>query len=479
VNRTLLESILCPICGRGEWTLYANEEVMVNYETGPREEVCMGEIVCPGGHHYPIRDFVLSFESLFPPDLKQEAAFWDRFYIWNIEQGAVGFHDLRRGFAPFMAQGVREAFPFADSVDRYDVHYQVAEHPLLRSGHTLLDIGVGLGWTSLHFARNGYVVTAFDPSFNPVRAAKAYAIEQGIFIEYICAAVGYIHFHTASFDNVAAFHSLHHVPDLRAGLGSVRKWLRPEGAIAVDEHIANSRLAKTLGEQLHKWAESEVWPRYRTISADELAQLPVEPHSALEDAGVDQVVPLLHEMFDVRYEHRRHVVLDHYPLLYYLWKDKDKGAFIHALEIANHLQELLRRADPDGGEYITIVAVNNPTERTSRTQAPGDGASLVTEAARVAGDKVNDAILGERAGPLFNEAGPESESVEELARLRSRVDELEGTLVEQNTWVISLEASHREKDREISRLNDHIRRLENGKVMRLLRLLRRRRNKRS
>ena len=44
----------------------------------------------------------------------------------------------------FLAQGVRETFPFADTIDRYDVHYAVAEHPLLRAGRTLLDIGVGL-----------------------------------------------------------------------------------------------------------------------------------------------------------------------------------------------------------------------------------------------------------------------------------------------------------------------------------------------
>ena len=217
-------------------------------------------MTCACGRQYPIREYVLSFAALFPADLQREAAFWDRFYLWNLAQGAVGFHDLRRGFAPFLARGVREAFPFADTIDRYDVHYEVAEHPLLRAGHTLLDIGVGLGWTSIHFARAGYAVTAFDPSLGPLQAAKAYAIQEGLAIEYLCAAMGYVDFQPGCFDNVAAFHSLHHVPDLEAGLLAVRRWLRPDGGLAVDEHIANSRLAGALGVALHEWAAAEVFP---------------------------------------------------------------------------------------------------------------------------------------------------------------------------------------------------------------------------
>src|SRR5579859_2126733 len=201
MHRTLLDTLRCPACGAGEWTLAVAEAATIPYPGGPRDEVRTGTATCACGRQYPIQEFVLSLAALFPADLQREAAFWDRFYLWNLAHGAVGFHDLRRGFAPFLAQGVTEAFPDAATIDRYDVHYQVAEHPLLRAGQTLLDVGVGLGWTSIHFARAGYQVTAFDPSLGPVQAAKAYAIGAGLPIEYLCAAMGYVAFRPGSFDN--------------------------------------------------------------------------------------------------------------------------------------------------------------------------------------------------------------------------------------------------------------------------------------
>jgi 2-polyprenyl-3-methyl-5-hydroxy-6-metoxy-1,4-benzoquinol methylase/uncharacterized protein YbaR (Trm112 family) len=458
-----LDILCCPACGQQAWTLEVAQSETIADREGPRDEVRTGEVTCACGRQYPVREYVLSLAGLFPADLQREAAFWDRFYLWNLEHGAAGFHDLRRGFAPFMAQGVTEAFPHADTIDRYDVHYQVAEHPLLRAGQTLLDIGVGLGWTSIHFARSGYQVTAFDPSLGPVQAAKAYAIQEGLPIEYLCAAMGYIQFQPGSFDNVTAFHSLHHVPDLEAGLRDVRRWLRPGGALAVDEHIANSRLAGAVGAQLHQWAAENVFPRYRTISDADLARLPSEGHSALEDAGVDQVVPLLRRMFDVQFERQRHVVLDHYPLLYYLWKDKDETGFRHALEIANHFQELLRQVDPDGGEYLTLVAANpGPDVPGAETvSAPAEVMTLTPI--------YEDAPLPPAAEGLAIPAEVEAE----IGRLQGRVAELERALAEQGAWARSLEAAQKARDRELARLRAHLRRVENGRVMRLLRLLKR------
>jgi len=460
---------LCPACGAGDWTLSATERETIPYTDGPREEVREGAITCACGQEYPIRRGVLSFAGRFPPDLQREAAYWDQFYLWNLQHGAVGFHDLRRGFAPFLAQGVTEAFPDADTVDRYDVHYQVAEHPLLRAGHTLLDVGVGLGWTSIHFARAGYAVTAFDPSLGPVQAAKAYAIREGIFIEYLCAAMGYVQFAPAAFDNVAAFHSLHHVPNLAAALEDVRRWLRPGGGLAIDEHIANSRLAAALGAQLHGWAAANVFPRYQTISGEDLAALPTEPHSALEDAGVDQVVPLVRRLFRIVFERQRHVFLDHYPLLYYLWRDRDESAFRHALEIANQFQELVRLADPDGGDYVTIVAANEPPEPPLVTGAVTPSAIPVPAAADAGPPGAHWTTT---PAPPSADATPPAPSLD-VEVLRARITALETALAEQGAWAHSLEAAQQARDRELARLRAHLRRVENGRVMRLLRRLRR------
>src|SRR5438874_907889 len=229
LEQTLLDKLLCPQCASGDWTLDATEIDSLHYADRSRDEVKSGGIVCRNGHSYPISDYVLSLESCFPHELKSEASYWNSYYTWHLTHGSggEGLHDLKEGYAPFRTSGVEEPFPFADVIDRYDAHYKVAEHPLLRAGRTLLDVGVGLGWTTIQFARAGYEVTAFDPGLPVVQRAKQWAIKQGLFIEYLCAAIGYIQFRPGSFDSVTAFHSLHHVPDLHAGLDDIARWLKP------------------------------------------------------------------------------------------------------------------------------------------------------------------------------------------------------------------------------------------------------------
>jgi SAM-dependent methyltransferase/uncharacterized protein YbaR (Trm112 family) len=445
MDRRLLDIILCPACS-APLDLADDTTTTITYASGPREEIESGIVACPHGHTYPILDCVLSFESLYPSDLQKEAAYWDRYYTWLIEQGSYGFHDLRLGLAPYITLGVPEPFPAAAEIDRYDIHHRVADHPLLRKGRTLLDIGVGLGWTSLYFARAGYEVTAFEPSPGPVRAAKRYAIEQGVFIEYICAALGTIAFRPASFDNVTAFHSLHHDPDLETNLRAVRDWLRPGGALAVDEHVGNSRLASGIAAELHAWGEAEVLPRYRTLPPETLARLPQEPHSALEDSSVSRVAPLVRTLFNVQMERSRHVFLDHYPLLYYLHAGRDLGAYTHALAIANQLQELVRRVDPEGGDYITIVAENasgNPQSESEAHPRPV-----------------------EEPFPA-----PPAPAPAPIALDERQPDDRETQLREQSAWARGLESELERKNAEIARLKAAYRRLESGRVMRLLKRL--------
>ncbi|MDQ2809608.1 MAG: methyltransferase domain-containing protein [Chloroflexota bacterium] len=453
MHRSLLDIVRCPTCSSGDWTLDAQETVTLAYADGPRDEVRTGLVRCVCGKQYPIQAYVLSFAGLFGPELAREAAFWDRYYLWNLAHGAVGFHDLTQGFAPFLAQGVTEAFPQADTIHRYAVHHQVAEHPLLRAGTTLLDIGVGLGWTALYFARAGYRVTAFDPSLGPLQAAKAYAIEQGVAIEYLCAAVGCLDFAPASFDNVTAFHALHHVPDAADGLAAIGRWLRPGGALALDEHIAHSPLAGALGARLYAWAAATVFPQYRTLTDSDLADLPVEPHSPLEDAGMAQLLPLLECQFTIEYAQTRHVVLDHYPLLYYLWQGKDPVAFQHGLTIANHLQALLCQADPAGGEYLTVVAANHAPA------GGGQGSGVRGQSAIVSDDELGVAEAN-------------AELRKQNSELGRRVAELTAALAVQGTWARGLEATVGERDRELTRLRAHLRRVANGRVLRLLARLR-------
>ncbi|MBF6614259.1 MAG: class I SAM-dependent methyltransferase [Chloroflexi bacterium] len=451
MERALLDVVLCPVCN-GTLSLSDGAEVAaIEYAGGVREEVRHGTVECACGQRYPVERFVLSFASLFDPVLAQEAAYWERYYLWLLEHGSYGFHDLRLGQAPYITHGVPEPFPAADSLDRYDIHHRIAEDPLVRKGHTLLDIGVGLGWTSLYFARAGYAVTAFEPSRGPVTAAKRYAMEQGIFVEYICSAMGAISFRPCSFDSVTAFHSLHHVPNLEIELHALRSWLCPGGALALDEHVGNSRLAAAIGGQVNAWAEAEVFPNYRTLSEEALESLPSEPHSAREDASVDELLPLVRRVFNVRAERARHVFLDHYPLIYYLQEGRDLTAFRHALAIANQLQELIRRVDEEGGDYVTIIAENSTPEAAPPDALP-DGAA-------------SDSHILEATATAPQPSAPESQAASR------RISELERQLAEQSLWAGSLQSELHRKNAELERLSKHLKRLESGLVMRVMRFL--------
>jgi 2-polyprenyl-3-methyl-5-hydroxy-6-metoxy-1,4-benzoquinol methylase len=448
LDETLLDVLLCPACGGGLSLKDPIWETLI-YNDGERNEVRSGAAACACGSEYPIEEFVLSLASLYPPELEKEASYWDRYYGWLLEQGSFGFYDLRLGQAPYITQGVPDPFPEAATLDRYTVHHEIAEHPLLRKGNALLDLGVGLGWTSLYFARASYQVTAFEPSLGPVRAAKRYAISQGVFIEYICAALGYVNFKPRSFHNVTAFHSLHHVPHLETELRKVRTWIEPGGTLAIDEHVGNSRLAATLAGEVHRWAQEVVLPRYRTLSNEVLARLPREPHSELEDSSVDLVAPLVSRLFDVRLSRPRHVFLDHYPLLYYLHTGRNLEAYKHALTIANQIQEMVRLADPEGGDYLTIVAENtgiDSEEVQTEPRAPKE----------VTAPETTDL-------PIEIEGSPFSSD------LPARIAALEEELARQGQWARSLEGELRRKTGEINKLEALVQRLESGRMMRLLR----------
>ena len=447
MHRQLLDIILCPACGSA-LELAEATFATVQYEDGPRDEIENGTVSCDCGRRYPVTNFVLSFADLFSPDLQREAAYWDSYYSWLLEQGSYGFHDLRRGHAPYITQGITEPFPAADTLHRYDIHYQVADylHSLGRASTpgTLLDIGVGLGWTSLHFARAGFSVTAFEPSLRPVMAAKRYAMQQGVFVEYLCAAMGAIAFRPGSFNNVTAFHSLHHVPNLGAELHKVRVWLNQGGALALDEHVGNSKLAASLGAEIHRWAEAEVFPGYRTLSPEVLARLPQEPHSALEDSSVSEVLPLVRTLFAIEMQRPRHTFLDHYPLLYYLHAGKNMEAYQHALTIANQVQELVRQIDPEGGDYVTIVARNSPVDSPTVIES-------------------ETSLLRPHEQEELPMPPHESPPVEQNAA------DLEAMLARQAAWAKLLENELDRKNAEIVRLERLLKKIESGRVMRLLR----------
>src|SRR6478672_3689490 len=99
----LATKLCCPAreCGAGSLRLDAQQVETLAYETGPVEEVREGALVCPAcGRSYPIHEYVLSFEDLFPAVLREESEFWGRWYGFMWDQGYLGFFDLKQPFAP-------------------------------------------------------------------------------------------------------------------------------------------------------------------------------------------------------------------------------------------------------------------------------------------------------------------------------------------------------------------------------------------
>lgn len=442
MDHKLLSIVKCPACG-GALRLTRSEVVAVAYNDGTRDEVKSGDAKCVCGQHYPISDFVLSFAGLFTPELEREAAYWERYYSWVRAQGSLAFHDLRLGMAPFLVLGVPEAFPEASTHSHYTVHEIVAAHPLVSKGHDLLDVGVGSGWTSLHFARCGYRVTAVEPALGLAKAAKEYSMEAGVFVEYVCASLALSSFKPRSFDTVTVFHALHHEPELEAALLKVRAWLRLDGVLAIDEHVGESRLAGLIQGRMQGWEEAEVLPRYRTLSLDRLSGLPSEPHSPMEDVSRASIVPLVHRLFDVEFERSRHVVFDHYPLLYYLEHNRDIAAFEHATRVANQIGAWLCSIDPEGGDYVTIVAKN-----TGEQPRPETGPEMTKPSHRIPDA---EATVHEQAqAPAIS--WPHEAVRRDPWELQRRVSSLEKAEAEQGRWAQSLLLQIQVKDLELARL---------------------------
>lgn len=450
LNPGLLKIVTCPSCG-GRLQLVESVSTTVRYGDATWDEVERGVVRCSCGRLYPVEQFVLSFAPLFDAELEREANYWEQFYLWLRNQGCFGFHDLHLGIAPFITSGVAEPMPDFASKLHYRVHEEISEHPLVRTGSKLLDIGVGLGWTSFHFAQRGYHVTAIEPALGVLQAAKRYAIEKGVFIEYICASLGTVAFLPGSFDIITAFHALHHEPNLETALEKARIWLQSGGVLALDEHIGNSKLAASMLSQMHQWAGKEVFPSYKTIGDDELLKLPDEPHSPREDAGAHQIVPLVQKLFDVQLLRTRHVLFDHYPLLYYLRHERDGTAFQHATAIAAQLEQWLCSADPEGGDYATIIALNAGDEAPAGELLGNDVVRPLEDSLSGPAESTPRVLADFSQTPNLQ---PERASVDGYAshELLARVVQLEKQLVEQGRWARSLEQATLNKDRELARL---------------------------
>jgi len=349
----------CPArdCTGGDLTLHADRSETIQYKDGPAEEVREGSLQCAAcGRRYPVSEYVPSFEQLYPAELQSEAEYWGKWYGFMWQRGYLGYLDLRSPMAPLITEGIEVLDPSSlDHKDLGGTHSIIAEHPAIKGAEWLLDIGCGTGWSSLFFARQGHKVVGFDPAVANMRLAKRYAISQGEYIEYMGAAMGFLHFKPAVFDGAVALHSIHHVPNLREEMVILRGWLKDGAGMGIDEHVRNDEVLTALMAAARRWAEEEVYPNVRTLPPGVLEGLPRAEPSAMEGAGSEDVIGAFLDNFEVETFQSRYIGLDNFSFLFYLSRPSEKAGYDYASRVIDRLYRSLMESYPNGAEYVILI----------------------------------------------------------------------------------------------------------------------------
>jgi len=334
--------------------LQGEQTERVRYPEGEADEIKAGQVVCADcGVVLPVEDFVLSCVALLPEDVCRDGEYWGQYYSWFYARQSYGHFDLRQPSEPFLTYGVGESIPF-EGEERGGVHTFLANHPLIRNTGRALDVGCGVGWTTLYLARQGFDMIGIDPALQSVKLAKRYAMEQGVPVDYICAGLGYVHFKSSSFDTVFGCHSLHRLPDVHTRLAEVHEMLKLGGCLAFDEHVQSHPQVDKVREMLMRWAVEEVFPRYQNTQEKPKSKLP-SGLSVNEDVGQSAILPEVERLYFLRHVDFRFVALDGLAELMYLKSNRSAVSMRCASDVVTVLNEVLTRSFPDAVEYVTVI----------------------------------------------------------------------------------------------------------------------------
>ncbi len=117
----------------------------------------------------------------------------------------------------------------------------------------ILDVGCGGGLVSVPLSRLGADVTGLDASPENINAAKNYAEEKNLSIDYIC---GTAEEHKSQYDVVLCLEIIEHVIDPASFIESVSKLLKPGGMLilsTINRTIKSYMMAIISAEYLLRW----------------------------------------------------------------------------------------------------------------------------------------------------------------------------------------------------------------------------------
>jgi len=130
-----------------------------------------------------------------------------------------------------------------------------ARRPL--EGRCVLDLGCGGGLVSAPLARMGAKVTAIDASEETIGAARAYAEQAGLDIDFRCTSAEALAQEAMRYDLVTALEVVEHVADVRAFLAAASALAAPEGIVVIStiNRTPKARALAIVGaERILKWA---------------------------------------------------------------------------------------------------------------------------------------------------------------------------------------------------------------------------------
>ncbi len=103
----------------------------------------------------------------------------------------------------------------------------------VKSGDRVLDAGCGEGALSVMLAKKGAIVTGTDISEPNILAAKQYAAQEGVEIEFQVADIESLPFGDNTFDVVVSSHVLEHIPDFDQGLREIVRISNKKTVVAI------------------------------------------------------------------------------------------------------------------------------------------------------------------------------------------------------------------------------------------------------
>jgi 2-polyprenyl-6-hydroxyphenyl methylase / 3-demethylubiquinone-9 3-methyltransferase len=141
------------------------------------------------------------------------------------------------------------------------------------AGLNVLDLGCGGGLVSAPLARMGAKVTAIDASEEAIGAARAYASQAGLDIDFRCTTAEGLVEKGAQFNLVAALEIVEHVADVNAFLSAASALVKPGGLLVLStiNRTPKARALAIVGaERILKWAPEGAHDYEKLVTPEEI-----------------------------------------------------------------------------------------------------------------------------------------------------------------------------------------------------------------